>query len=290
MMDDWAIGDIRVTRILETCSALATPFEWFPDCTDAALEPHLHWLMPRLISPVTGRLVIPIQAFLVRTSRHTILIDSCVGNDKTCDFFPEWHHRNDNTFLQRLAMAGVTPEQVDYVLCTHLHTDHCGWNTRLMDGRWVPTFPNARYVMARRELDAEASAGTNSNRYRESVLPIVEAGRAVVVDMDFELDDEVRLEPTPGHSPGHVAIGLRSRDTRGVVSGDLMHWPMQCIYPDWNLRYDVDPEQARRTRWAFLDSCADDGSIVMTSHFPLPSVGRISRRGSSFWFEDGPFA
>ncbi|WP_423066037.1 MBL fold metallo-hydrolase [Devosia sp. CN2-171] len=241
---------------------------------------------------MTGKLVLPIQAFLVRSSRHTILVDSCVGNDKTCGWLPDWHRRRDNTFLQRLAKAGVTPEQVDYVLCTHLHIDHCGWNTRLVDGRWVPTFPNARYVIARRELEAsEATAGgTGSRTYEDNVLPIVEAGRAVVVDMDFELDDEVRLEPTPGHTLGHVAIGLRSQGARGVVSGDLMHWPMQCIYPDWNFLHDADPDQARQTRWAFLEACADNGSIVMTSHFPLPSVGSISRRGSSFWFEDGQLA
>lgn len=287
-MDEWRIGNIRVTRILELCDPIRTPSEWFPDCTDEALEPHLHWLRPRLISPETGQLILPIQCYLVRTARHTILVDSCVGNDKTCEWFPKWHGRRDDTFLELLANAGVAPEQIDYVLCTHLHVDHCGWNTRLVSGRWVPTFPNARYIMARRELEAaEADAGHDGSRtYEDNVLPIVEGGRAVLVDMDYELDGEVRLEPTPGHTHGHVAIGLRSQGVRAVFSGDLMHWPMQCIYPDWNHRFDADPDQARRTRWTFLEACSDDGRIVMTSHFPLPSVGTISRRQSSFWFED----
>jgi glyoxylase-like metal-dependent hydrolase (beta-lactamase superfamily II) len=287
-MDDWRIGDIRITRILEMCDPFWAPSEWFPDCTAEALAPHLHWLAPRSISPATGQLIFPIQSFLVRTRRHTILVDSCVGNDKTFTVIPRWHRRSDGAFLERLAHAGVAPEQIDYVLCTHLHVDHCGWNTRLVDGRWVPTFPNARYIMARREFEASKKGSGNPDvrTYEDNVLPIVEAGRAVLVDMDHELDDEVRLEPTPGHTLGHVAVGLRSRGMGAVFPGDVMHWPMQCIYPDWNFRYDADPDQARRTRWAFLEACSDDGRIVMPSHFPLPSVGTISRRHASFRFDD----
>ncbi len=287
-MDGWRIGNIQVTRILEMSHPLGTPSDLFPDCTEEALEPHLHWLAPRMISSATGQLIIPIQSFLVRTAHHIILVDGCVGNDKTFVNIPQWHRRNDGRFLERLANAGVTPEEIDYVLCTHLHVDHCGWNTRLVDGRWVPTFPNARYIMAQREFEAaQATAGrASSPTYEDNVLPIVEAGRAVLVDMDHELDGEVRLEPTPGHTAGHVAIGLRSQGVGAVFSGDIMHWPMQCIYPNWNFRYDADPDEARRTRWAFLEACSDSGRIVMTSHFPLPSVGTISRRQSSFWFED----
>ncbi|MGX5843091.1 MBL fold metallo-hydrolase [Mesorhizobium sp. ArgA1] len=287
-MDDWRIGNIWVTRILEMCDPLRTPSEWFPDCTDEAIKPHLHWLTPRSISPASRRLIIPIQSYLVRTRRHIILVDSCVGNNKTFKYFPHWHNRNDDTFLEQLTNAGVTPEQIDYVLCTHLHVDHCGWNTRLVDGRWVPTFPNARYIMARREFEAAqaASGDADERTYEDNVLPIVEAGRAVFVDMDHALDDEVWLEPTPGHTAGHVAIRIRSQGMEAVFSGDIMHWPMQCIYPDWNFRYDAEPDQARRTRWAFLEACSDNGRLVMTSHFPLPSVGTISRRQSSFWFED----
>lgn len=287
-MDDWYIGDIRVTRILEMCDPLRLPSEWFPDCTDEALEPHLHWLKPRSLSPTSGRIILPIQSYLVRTAHHTILVDGCVGNDKAVADFPHWHRRDDGSFLKRLGNAGVAPEDIDYVMCTHLHSDHCGWNTRLLNGRWVPTFPNARYIMARREFEAaEVGAASDPGRtYEENVLPIVEAGRAVLVDMDHALDDEIWLEPTPGHTPGHVAIALRSRGVGAVFSGDVMHWPMQCIYPDWNFRWDVDPEMARRTRWAFLEACAEDRRIVMTAHFPLPSVGSISRRHSSFWFDD----
>ena len=213
-MVDWRIGNIRVTRILEMCDPLRTPSEWFPDCTDEALKPHLHWLMSKSISPTTGRLIFPIQSYLVRTKHHTILVDSCVGNNKTCKYFPHWQDRNDSTFLEQLKNAGVGPEQIDYVLCTHLHIDHCGWNTRLVDGRWVPTFPNARYIIARREFEAaQLGAGDTEERtYEDNVLPIVEAGRAVFVEMDHALDDEVWLEPTPGHTAhaSHGDVGSRS--------------------------------------------------------------------------------
>lgn len=287
-MDEWRIGDVWVTRILEMCEPLRTPSEWFPDSTEEAIKPHLHWLIPRSISPATGRIVLPIQSYLVRTRHHTILVDGCVGNNKSCKDFAHWHDRHDGTFLNRLATAGVAPEQIDYVLCTHLHADHCGWNTRLVDGRWIPTFPNARYVIARREIEvAMAGSGDPEERtYEENVLPIVEAGRAVLVEMDYALDDEVWLQPTPGHTPGHVAIRVKSQGVEAVFSGDIMHWPMQCIYPDWNFRYDADPDQARRTRRGFLEACSDNGHLVMTSHFPLPSVGTITRRQSSFWFND----
>jgi glyoxylase-like metal-dependent hydrolase (beta-lactamase superfamily II) len=158
----------------------------------------------------------------------------------------------------------------------------------LVNGRWVPTFPNARYIIAQREFEAARalSGAPEDQTYEENVLPIVEAGQAVLVEMDHVLDDEVWLQPTPGHTAGHVAIRIKSQGVEAVFSGDIMHWPMQCIYPDWNFRYDANPDQARRTRWTFLEACSDSGHIVMTAHFPLPSVGTVTRRQSSFWFND----
>jgi glyoxylase-like metal-dependent hydrolase (beta-lactamase superfamily II) len=288
-VDTWVVGNVRVTRILEMCDPLRTPSEWFPDSSSEAIAPHLSWLVPRSISPENGKIVLPIQSYLVRTTRHTILVDGCVGNNKSCNYFPHWQGRNDSTFLNRLEQVGIAPEQIDFVLCTHLHADHCGWNTRLLNGRWVPTFPNARYIIARREFEAAGvtAKGSDARTFEENVLPVVEAGRAVLVEMDHALDDEVWLEPTPGHTAGHVAIRIRSRGTEAVFCGDIMHWPMQCIYPDWNFRFDAYPEQARQTRRAFLEGCSEDGSIVFTSHFPLPSVGSITRRKEAFWFDDG---
>ena len=211
---------------------------------------------------------------------------------RLCDpggYLRDWHMRKDGTFLRRLAEAGAAPEAIDFVLCTHFHVDHCGWNTRLVDGRWVPTFANARYVMARREYEfSKVLAGTFAGdfTYEENVLPVVESGQALLVEMDHALDDEVALEPTPGHTPGHVAIGLRSKGVRATISGDLMHSPIQCVYPTWSYRHDSDPDQSRLTRRLFLENASEAGHLIMTAHFPLPSVGRIRSCDGAFRFED----
>ncbi len=286
-MDSWRIGEISVSRVLEMEERFREPTEMFPDATEEALEPHLSWLVPRALCPETNKLVLPIQSYLLRTEHHRILIDTCVGNDKTCDWHEPWHRRNSDRFLSHLGQAGVRPEEVDFVLCTHLHLDHCGWNTRLVNGRWQPTFPNARYVISREEYEhaeAQAEAGGDPT-FEENVLPVVAAGQHVLVDTDSALDDQVWLEPTPGHTPGHVSIRIGSRGQSGVMSGDLIHCPIQCVYPEWNFRYDSDPERARRTRRRFLERCSEDGSLVFTAHFPLPSVGRVVPRGDAFWFE-----
>jgi glyoxylase-like metal-dependent hydrolase (beta-lactamase superfamily II) len=288
-MDRWQVGDIRVTRILEQVARLETAEEFFPDASEEALRPHLSWLMPRAICPQTGRLIMPVQGYLVQTARHLILVDACVGNAKRCGYLAEWNMRDDNAFLERMSQAGAHPEAIDFVLCTHLHVDHCGWNTRLVNGRWAPTFPNARYVIARREYEAAralAGAYPGDFTYEENVLPIVEAGRADFVEMDHAIDNQVWLEPTPGHTDGHVAIRLSSRGETAVIAGDLMHSPIQCVYPDWSYRFDADPALARRTRRAFLEGASEHEHLVLTAHFPLPSVGKITRRGAGFWFSE----
>jgi glyoxylase-like metal-dependent hydrolase (beta-lactamase superfamily II) len=276
------IGDIAVRRIVEMEIPFRTPIELFPDATPDAIEAERHWMEPWALSSATGRIVLAVQSYLVRTSRHTILIDTCVGCDKTYEGFPPWHRRTDTGWLDRLAAAGVGVADVDYVFCTHLHADHCGWNTRLVDGRWVPTFPNAKYVLARSEVaHAETGAG---RQYRDSVLPVIETGQAVLVDTDHALDDEVWLEPTPGHTPGHVAVGLESRGDRAVMCGDLIHSPLQCRYPHWRYWIDTDPDQGIATRRRFLEENCETGRLVMTAHFPSPSVGHVVADQDAFGF------
>ena len=160
------------------------------------------------------------QTYVVRTSHHTILIDSCVGNDKDRPTRPHWHLKTDDTYLNALAEHGIAPEAIDFVMCTHLHSDHVGWNTRLDNGRWVPTFPNARYIFSKKELEAWRDVGYEKfsrTPFEDSVLPVLEAGRAELVTDDYALDDEVFLESTPGHTPGHVAISLRSKGASAVM-------------------------------------------------------------------------
>lgn len=281
------IGNLRVMRVLEAI----TPFNrqtFFPQTTDADWAPYRHWLEPNALDPATDELQFPMQSYVVRTSHHTILIDSCIGNHKDRPNRPLWHHKTDDTYMRALAAHGLACEDIDFVMCTHMHADHIGWNTRLENGRWVPTFPNARYIFSERELatwrDVDRE-GFSRTPYEDSVLPIVEAGRAELVDNDYALDDEVWLEPTPGHTPGHVAIALASVGASAIMCGDLMHSPVQCLHPEWVPWPDWDVELAGKTRRAFLERYCETDTLVCTAHFPLPSAGRIVRDGDAFRFE-----
>jgi glyoxylase-like metal-dependent hydrolase (beta-lactamase superfamily II) len=261
---------------------------FFPETTDAQWAPYRHWLEPNALDPATDELQFPMQSYVVRTSHHTILIDSCIGNDKERPNRPPWHYKSDDTYMRALAALEIAPEDIDFVMCTHLHTDHIGWNTKLENGRWVPTFPNARYVFSEKELAAWRDVGHEKfarTPYEDSVLPIVEAGRAELVANDYALDDEVWLEPTPGHTPDHVAIALASKGESAIMCGDLMHSPVQCVHPEWVPWPDWDVELAKRTRREFLERYCDTDTLVCTAHFPLPSAGRIVREADGFRFQ-----
>jgi glyoxylase-like metal-dependent hydrolase (beta-lactamase superfamily II) len=285
------LGDIEVFRIVER-EEPAFAVSWLlPDATPEALAPYRHWLEPKALDPATGLLILPIQSYVVRTRRHNILIDGCLGEDKTCRWHLPWHRLRNLSFLGDLAALGLAPEDIDYVMCTHLHGDHVGWNTRLIDGRWVPTFPNARYVISRRELEhwqaynRTASAEAYEECIDESVLPVVEAGQALLVNEDHAIDDEVWLEPQPGHTPGHFGVRLRSNGAEAVMIGDLVHSPVQCAEPDWRGGSDDDPVLARQVRRRFLDAHAETDRLVLTAHFPSPSAGYIRRHGKAFRFD-----
>ncbi len=277
------IGDIAVRRIMEYEGPFLAPNDVFAEATAEALAPHRHWLEPRAMCPESGKLIFPFQSYLVQTKHHSILIDTCIGCSKTIPHRPQWSNRTDQTWLHNLRAAGVQPEAIDYVFCTHLHVDHCGWNTSFVDGRWLPTFPNAKYVFARTEY-AAAEAG-NSTVFQESVLPIMEAGQAQLVDTDFALDDQVWLQSTPGHTAGHVAVNLASNGQAAVMCGDLIHSPVQCAHPDWSPKFDLEPDLAARTRQQFLASNAERGQLVLTAHFPSPSIGHVRVEGDAFHFD-----
>jgi glyoxylase-like metal-dependent hydrolase (beta-lactamase superfamily II) len=282
---------LEIARVVEREEPAFDPVGLIPDATPEGLAPYRQWLEPDALDPATGLLILPIQGYVVRTRRHVILVDACLGEDKTCRWHLPWHRMKGLRFLDDLAAFGVAPEAVDFVCCTHLHGDHVGWNTRRVDGRWVPTFPNARYVIAKRELDhwvaynARAGAEDYEECIDESVLPVVEAGRAALVEGDFAFDDEAWIEPLPGHTPGHMGVRLRSGGAEGVMIGDLMHSPVQCARPEWSASSDADPDLARAVRRRFLDAHAETATEVLTAHFPSPSVGLVRRAGAAYRFD-----
>jgi glyoxylase-like metal-dependent hydrolase (beta-lactamase superfamily II) len=285
-MRDIALGRLRVSAVVERAGP--TPPTWLlPEATAAAVERHRDWLAPHFLDE-RGRFLQSIHTFAVRLPGLTLLVDTCVGNDKDRGGRKPFHMMH-TSFLDDLRATGLAPEAVDLVLCTHLHVDHVGWNTRLDGGRWVPTFPRARYLFARREWEHwSAEDGEDTRRIvADSVAPVLDAGLATLVEPDHRISDEVWLEPTPGHTPGHVSVRLRSGDGDAVITGDLMHHPIQVAEPDWATPFDSDAEQARKTRRAFCERYADGPVTVLGTHFHDPTAGRIVRHGAAWRFAVG---
>jgi len=288
------ISELRVARVEESCQAAFPPEVMFPDLPAEALQRQLRWLAPNYYDPQAGLLVASIHSWVVRTRHHTVLIDTCGGNHKERPGFPALHQL-DLPWLDRLAAVGVAPEQVDFVMCTHLHLDHVGWNTRLKDGRWVPTFPNAKYLFSRAEFDQWngmpiGSRAVNEGVIEDSVLPVIEAGQSQFVDDGYTLDDMLTVEATPGHTAGHMMIrakGAGAGGATGLFIGDIMHNPVQVPYPDINSGFCQDPAKARAVRRRVLSEAAEHNHLLLPAHFGPPHVGRVRRDGDAFAFIPG---
>ena len=286
---DGKVGDVEIAHVLDSVILGETAQSWLPKFDREMVREHEHWLCPDHYDAETGRIPMPVQSFVLRTKHHNILIDTCVGNDKErpgpglAEF-----HRLSTKYLDRLAEVGLTPEDIDYVMCTHLHGDHIGWNTRLIDGRWVPTFPNARYVMSRTEMDAtrEGAATTTFDAlrycYEDSILPVVEAGMVDLVDGVHEMLDLITLRPAPGHSPGNLQIELRSGGEVAVFAGDIIHSPIQIPFWQWSSKICWDKEMSTVARRALLDFCVSDNALLIPGHFSAPHVGRITEKAGQF--------
>ncbi|WP_149539050.1 MBL fold metallo-hydrolase [Siccirubricoccus phaeus] len=283
-MQPLRIGDVTITSIIERDGPWRRPAEMFPAYDEATAARHLRTLDPAVFDPASGRMVITYQTFVVRTPKHTILVDTCTGEDKG---YPAPMDFPKAPWLDGFKAAGLSFEAIDYVFCTHLHIDHCGWNTRLVDGRWVPTFPNAKYVFHKGEYAAWEEAtrrGANppGNVWRFNCEPVVAAGQALLVDDDFALDDTVWLQKTPGHSPCHCCVNIASRGQSAVVTGDLMHHALQVREPGWSTVFDWDPQEAASSRRAFLAEVAETPTLVLPIHFPNPTAGRIKGGAQGF--------
>ena len=282
-MQPLTLGRLRVSAVVERAGP-TRPTWLLPDATPEAVERHREWLAPHFMDD-KGRFLQSIHAFVIQAPGFTALVDTCVGNDKDRGGRAPFHMMQ-TTFLDDLKAAGVAPESVDLVVCTHLHVDHVGWNTRLSNGHWVPTFPRARHLFARREWEHWSSETDDDTKriMADSVTPVLDAGLADLVAMDHRVSDEMWFEPTPGHTPGHMSVRLQSGGAEAVITGDLMHCPAQVAEPDWCSHFDTDPEQARKTRRAFCERYAGTAVAVLGTHFHHPTAGRIVRHGSTWRF------
>ena len=287
-MDAVKIGDATVTRIEETYAPNFDAKKFFSDWRTEIVEKHYDWMLPNHFDPASGMIKLSVHSWLITVGGKRILIDGCVGNHKPRPLRKMWDMMN-TPYLERLAAAGVKPEQVDIVMCTHLHMDHVGWNTRLENGRWVPTFANAKYVFSRADydhylkLDSDPATGpVNQNSFRDSVIPIVEARLSQMVDGAHTVDEHLSLEPRPGHTPGTVAINLASRGHKALFCGDILHHAIQVYHPEWNSFACADQINARKSRRQVLEDCAGSGALLMPAHFGAPFVCRVDSRGDGF--------
>jgi glyoxylase-like metal-dependent hydrolase (beta-lactamase superfamily II) len=278
----FTVGDLTIHRIIESEGRFVPALDFISRSTPELIAENRHWMRPTALDD-EDYLILCIQSYVIKTPQHTILVDSCVGNDKPRDR-PFWNMKSDDTYMRGLKAAGISVNDIDYVMCTHLHVDHVGWNTRLENGRWVPTFPKARYIFGKQEFDhwADLHAKTPNPVLADSVLPLIEGKRADLVGNEHALNDHVRLLPTPGHTPGHVAVCMGRNGDDAVFSGDLMHSPLQARYPQFCAKVDADKAQAEATRRGFLERYCDTRTLCCTAHFPSPSVGRIKRWGDGF--------
>ncbi len=264
------IGDIQVAKVVDTLESFS-PKALYVDKDRNAFDPHLDWLQPHFLDESKGMLL-SIHTFVLKTKHHTILIDTCVGNHKTDSGFPQWNHREGN-YLAELSAAGCRPEDVDFVFCTHMHVDHTGWNTQLKDGRWVPTFPNAKYLFNQREWDCWKDSDNKHDRavLEQNILPIIEANQVQWVDNAWSIDDQVSLTPTPGHTPGHCSVSLNSGNNSAFITGDMMIHPVQIAEPQWSQSADQDRQLAIQTRSNFVDEHCDRDIMILGSHFNTPT-------------------
>lgn len=284
-ISSWKVGAVTITRVVEL--VMPTPYRadapFIADATPEALRRHA-WLYPDFVTD-RDELLISIHALLVEAPGMRLVVDTCMGDDKPgrpTNGFPR-----TEPFLETLAELGWSRDGVDAVVCTHLHIDHVGWNTMLEDGIWVPTFPNARYLFGCTELThwtAHADAGSKQVM-ADSVQPVLDAGLALLVESDHRISPEIRLIPTPGHTPGHVSVMIESENEVAVITGDLVHHPCQLAHPDWCTSFDSDAIRATDTRQRMLAEWAERQILVIGTHFAEPTAGHVRRYGDAYRLE-----
>ena len=275
----WKVGDVTITQLVEITDASGS-VPVLPDATPEMLG-NYPWLKPHFVSD-EDKLILNIQMLIIETPSQKMVVDTCIGNDKNLNL--EGWANMSLPFLDNLKDLGHDPDSVDRVLCTHLHVDHVGWNTRKLDGKWVPTFPNARYVMVDKEFEfwRDLEEDPFGDVFGESVKPVIDAGLADLVGSDFEVGDGVQLESTPGHTPGHVSIHIKSAGEEAVITGDMIHHPCQIAKPDCMSPFDNDNAHALETRKAFLERYADQPVLILGTHFANPVGGHIVRDGDTY--------
>ena len=282
-----AIGDITIDRVVDMERLAYSAKVMLPTADEAELRHLAAEMGPRIIDPETMSVSLSFHSYVVRTPKHTILVDTCCGNHKERPQRVDWHRR-DGPFLNNLRARGVEPEDIDFVMCTHLHADHVGWNTKLVDGKWVPTFPNAQYLFAEVEYQhwiqqqAASDEPILHGSHADSVLPVMESGQAKLVAVDHDIETGIYFQPAFGHTPGTIVLHVDGQDAQAVLCGDVMHHPAQVVHPEWSSAFCADPIQSAKSRRELLDRVAGTGTLVLPAHFLAPYYGPVERHGEGF--------
>ncbi|KKR31567.1 MAG: Zn-dependent hydrolase, glyoxylase [Candidatus Gottesmanbacteria bacterium GW2011_GWC2_39_8] len=282
----WVVGDVEIVQIpeMEDNELFST---FIPQAKTDKIQA-THWMAPDFADE-KGTLKARVQSFLICSNGKNILIDTCNGNGKDRPNIPTWGNLNTD-FLKRFEDNDISPETIDIVACTHLHFDHVGWNTYRKDGKWIPTFPHAKYLFSKKEYDYWVKKPAKEmiddfNGIDDSVIPVVDAGLAKFVPQDFQIDPNISFISTPGHTPHHVSILIRSQGEEAIISGDVLHHPCQIAFPDWTTLADTYPEQTIETRKKFLHDIANTETLLIGSHFADPVAGKIIRIGGEYIFK-----
>jgi glyoxylase-like metal-dependent hydrolase (beta-lactamase superfamily II) len=279
----WKIGDVEIARLVEVNAFEDNLWMLWKDETADFLKRHA-WVHPHFATP-EGLMKISFQCFVLRSRGKSVMIDTCIGADRKREY--DVFCNIKTTFLDDMKAAGFPPSSITTVLCTHLHFDHVGWNTHLVNGKWVPTFPQARYLFGRKEYDhwchmRQTGGYHDFEHMHDSIDPVLEAGLVDFIEPEHQITDEVSLFPTPGHTPGHVSVLIRSRGEEAVITGDLLHHPIQLSYPMRHGNFDMDKDQGALTRQAFVDRFGGKKVLVIGSHFCDPTSGWIVRDGEQW--------
>ncbi|MEV0351496.1 MBL fold metallo-hydrolase [Nonomuraea sp. NPDC050680] len=296
-MHEIKLGDVTVTRVEETHGPIMPTRDFFPTMPEEAWREHRDLLVPDHLSADDDLVHVAMQTWVLRSEGSTILIDTGIGNGKNRPAVEPWH-RQQLDYLGRLAVAGVRPEDVDLVVNTHLHLDHVGWNTRLVDDEWVPTFPNATYLMPAADFhhwnpdnNPGIPGSINEYAFEDSIAPVHAAGQVHLWEDSHVIDGNLRLEAAPGHTPGHAVIKLESGGDRALFAADIIHTPLQLRHHHHGSCFCEDPVQARATRRRLLDWAADTIALVLPAHFSGRSALEIERRAESYTVREwAPFS
>jgi glyoxylase-like metal-dependent hydrolase (beta-lactamase superfamily II) len=293
MIHHHTIGDAKITGVIEYSGPTHAPEFLYPAVDkaerDAVLKANASWLAPYHYAPNIDRLIVTIQLWVVRAGGNVIIIDTGVGNRKPRAAAARMDQLN-TLVMPWLESIGAGPEQVTHVVMTHLHTDHVGWNTVPQDGKWVPTFPKAKYLFPKSEFDywkAEYAKdkSVNQGSFEDSVLPIFDAGLAEFIDESKDVAGCLTPEPVPGHAPGMLSFRIRSRGEEGLFCADILHNAIQIVRPDWNDRYVLWADKALESRALGLKRACERGALLMPMHLGAPYCGYVRRQGNGYAFE-----